>query len=71
MYRSKFDAAQKLYHKIQACDNLLQVPKQNSLHVEVHSLYTTHVVIPVDLWNKIMETVKIVKQQYNKELDAL
>lgn len=71
MDRSKFDAVQKLYHKIQACDNLLRVPKQNSIYAEVNSLYTTRVVIPIDLWDKIMEAVKIARQQYNEELNAL
>lgn len=71
MDRSKFDAAQKLYHKIDACTHLLQVPRENSIYVEIKSLYTTHVLIPVDLWDKIMETVKEVKEQYNKELDTL
>ena len=71
MDRNKFDAAQKLYHKIDACNSLLQVPKQPSIYVEVNSLYTTHVLIPVDLWDKIMKTVKEVKEQYSKELNAL
>lgn len=71
MDRSKFDAAQKLYHKIDACNSLLQVPKQPSIYVEVNSLYTTHVLIPADLWDKILKAVIEAKNQYNKELDAL
>ena len=71
MDRSKFDEAQKLYHKIEACDALIRVPKQSSLNVEVNSLYTIPVVIPVDLWDKIMEAVKEAKKQYDKEFNAL
>ena len=71
MDRSKFNEAQKLYHKIEACNTLIRVPKQNSMYVEVNSSYTTHVVIPVDLWDKIMEVVKEAKKQYNEELNAL
>lgn len=49
----------------------MRVPKQNSIYVEVHSLYTTHAVIPADLWEKIIKTVKQAKQQYDEELNAL
>lgn len=71
MDRSKFNEAQKLYHKIEAYNALIRVPKQNTIYVEVNSLYTTHVVIPIDLWEKIIKTVKIAKQQYDEELNAL
>lgn len=71
MDRSKFNEAKNLSDKIDACTSLLRVPKQNSIYVEVNSLYPTCVVIPVDLWNKIMETVKEVKKQYDKEFNAL
>ena len=71
MDRCKFNEAQKLYHKIDACNTLLQVPRQNTIHVEIDSLYTSHAIIPIDLWCKILETVKEAKKQYEEELDAL
>lgn len=71
MDRSKFNEAQKIYHKIEACDALIRVPKQNSILVEINSLYTSHALIPIDLWCKISEAVKEAKKQYEKELDAL
>lgn len=71
MDSSKFDEAQKLQHKIDACNKLLRVPKQNPILVEIQSHYSTHVFIPADLWDKIMETVTQAKQQYKEEFHAL
>lgn len=72
MNKNKFDTAQKLLRKIDACNLILEVPNQNSpLYVEINSICKTHVLIPVDLWNKIIEAVKQAKQQYKEEFNAL
>ena len=71
MNKNKFDAAQELLHKIDACDLLLLIPNQNSIYAELNSTYRTCVVIPTDLWCKITEVVKQAKQQYEEEFNAL
>lgn len=72
MDKNKFDVARELHHKIDACDLLLQVPNQNySIYTEINSIYKTRVLIPVDLWCKIIEVVKQTKRQYEEEFNAL
>ena len=59
MDRSKFDDIAKVFHKIEACDKILQadIPTE-SVFAQIGTYQPTHVFIPRELWDKFLQLVK-------------